>query len=56
MDKANYTVKSRLDHDNRLYLPDSVVALDVEDAEPLLAAGVIEPAPEEAVPSKGKKK
>ena len=53
---SKYTVKSRLDHDNRLYEPGKVVELDEEQAEPLLAAQVIEAAPDDAPVAKGKKK
>lgn len=52
-----FTVKSRLEHDNKLYEPGAVVALDDEAAEPLVAAAVVEPAPEDAaVSTKAKKK
>lgn len=43
-----YTVKSRLEHDNKLYEAGAVVALDDDAAEPLLAASVVEPAADDA--------
>lgn len=49
-----YTVKTHLTHDEKAYTPGKVVTLDEAQAEPLLAAGVVEPAAEGAPKAESK--
>lgn len=56
MAKQKYLVKSRLEHDGKLYEPGKSVELDDEAAAPLVAVHVIEPAAVEAEADKSKGK
>lgn len=56
MATKKFFVKTRVDLDNKLYVPGDVVEIDADVAEPLIAANAIEPAADDATPTKGKKK
>ena len=54
MAKSRYKVKSRLEHDGKLYEPGATIELADDAAAPLVEIRVIEPAPADE-PAKGRK-